>query len=399
MPAATWTLDGTDVSGIVLEGSVTHQHNRPSFSTVRIPSFLCSVSDSSRLKVTLDGSLDFHGALGLVEDEGDENTAYTSLTFVSPSLLFEFRPARDGEGSGDRGDFSKPTFIDRRKQAPQMLWEILDQSINGGVPADAEGPMGIQLGTFASGGADLSGAPADWPMTIAEIIAMLGETGELDVIETPIDSGGNMAMISAYNGDYGFDRTSSVRFGWKAGERNVRHASRTVDYREICNKLWIYLGPRVGTKKDPQGDQHWEANVTGTSDFSLHDPPASSVLAAVEASRSTFYPRMVIRIFDGDGVDQAIELYKRWWLMESWLRARPRTFVTMTPERGIAPTFRTGDLIHCEAGSSFRAGFSGTQRVMEYTWRTDTSGVVELGAPLAQAGAPAVVSSYDADGI
>ena len=392
-------IDGVDARQIVMEGSVTHQHNRPSFARVRMPSDVAFGSETSRLKVVTNGTLDFHGACVHIEDDGDEDEIYTTMTFADPTLLFEMRPVRDGVGSGDVGDFSKPSVIGRRKYGPQILEEVLTQSLDDSDPADGEGPMGIALGTFATGGADLSGAPADWPMTIAELVALLADTGELDVVNTPVDGGATMGVVSAYNGDWGSDLTGSVQFRYATGSTsNVRRCRRTIDLADMCNKLWLYLGPRVGTKADPPGDQHWDANVTGTDPL-LPDPPQSTILSAVAASRSSFFTRMQIRIFDGDGVADMLPLYRRWWQMETWMRCRPKTMVHVTPDRGIAPAFRTGDLISVQAGSRFRGGFSGAQRVMEYTYRWDNDGVLELGEPIGVPNAPAVVASYQADGL
>ena len=389
-------MDGVDVTSLTLEGSTTHQASRPSFVTVRQPSRLCPVTDATRLKVVLDGELDFHGLLVQVEDQGDEDTMYTTATFADPTLLFEARPARDGVGSGDPGDFTKPTFMQRHVTGPAMLQEVLLQSLDGSDPAKGEGPMGITLGTFATGGVDLSGAPANHPVMIDQLIALLVDTGEVDVVAKPIDVAGNMAQVSAYNGDYGENLAGAVKFEYKTGSGNARGCRRTRDLRELRNKLWIYLGPRVGTKADPQGEQHWEANITGGGG-NLPDPPQSLIEAAQATSRLDHYVRMAIRIFDGDA-SQALELYRRWWQTEAWLRLKPKTIVHVTPQRGIKPTFKTHDVIGVAAGADFRGGFAGVQRVMEYTYRWDENGTVELGEPVAMPGAPAIVVSSDTEG-
>lgn len=390
-------MDGLDVTAITLEGSVTHQHNRPSFVTVRQPSALTTGTTTSRLKIALDGTLDFHGACVMIEDQGDEDSMYSTFTFADPTLIFEMRPARDGPASGDKGDFSMPTFMQRNATAPQMLEEILQQSMDGSDDADGEGPMGITLGTFATGGADLSGAPEDWPMSIAQVIALLAETGELDVINRPIDDGTNMGEVSAYNGDYG--TVTGTSFEYATGAYNAIGCRRTQDVRELCNKLWIYGGPRgrnaAGT---PVGPQQWPFNITG-DDPGLPPGPQATILAARDASRASYYQRMQIRIFDGDGAVALRELYRRWWQMESWMRLKPQTMVHITPERGIRPTFRTGDLINVAAGTKFRGGFSGQQRVMEYTYRFDSDGVIELGSPVGAPRVPSVHVTADAEGI
>lgn len=393
-------IDGADKTSITLDGSTTHQHNRPSFVTVMQPSSLCTITPTSRCKVVLDGAIDFHGLLTHLEDSGVGDEMHTRATFASPSHLFEMRVCRDGP-AGDVGDFSKPSFTERNATLPAMLQEVLTQSLNGANQADGEGPMGITLGTFASGGATLKGSPADWPMTISQFIALATETGELDVVETFIDSGGNMSQISAYNGDYGANLTGSVRFEYGLGSYNASAARRTVDLRNLCNKLWIYGGPREKTKADPAGDQHWSFNVTG-DDPGLPETPApgrSQVLALRDSSRVSHYVRMQVRIFDAQESILLRDLYRRWWLMESWLRAKPQTLVHITPAPGIKPTFKTGDLIHTAATSKLRGGWSGTQRVMEYSYRWDENGTVRIAEPITQPGvvAPAVLTTSDAE--
>ena len=60
MPVQTF-IDGTDRTSITVQGSVTHQASRPSFVTIRHPSEVCPITELSRCKIVLDGTLDFHG--------------------------------------------------------------------------------------------------------------------------------------------------------------------------------------------------------------------------------------------------------------------------------------------------------------------------------------------------
>lgn len=402
MPAVQVIVDGEDVTPYVIDGSTSHQHNQPSFVTIRVPTSLGAYPTTSRCKIVLPATgLDFHGACKGIEHSGTENEKYTQYTYASPVEILKDRPVRDGADSGDPGDFSMPTVIERKKYAPQILEEVLTQSLIAGNPPDAEGPAGFALGTFQTGGASLEGAPVDYPIQIDELIALLAETGQLDVVETPIDSGGNMAVLSAYNGDHGSNLSGSVHFRYDEGSSsNCRMCRWTLDMTELMNKLWVYLGPRVKLKSDPQGDQHWAASITGDSTFPTFPRLNPSViLAARDASQANYFVRMAIRIFDGDE-SKALDLFKGWWLMESWLRLAPKQIVSMTPHRGIAPTFRTGDLIRVSAGTGFAGGFNGVQRVMAYSYRfSGQTGVIELGEPLGQpVGTAAVVTTADQEG-
>jgi hypothetical protein len=385
--AVTVYLDGVNVTQFVLEGSVTHTLNGKATATLKMPSDFCTVDATSRCRIDLATGIDFHGSAAHIDDQGDEDRIDTEITFVDPSEIFEFRPARDADG-----DFSKPSFWTDFTTGPQIIEEIFTNSIT------YEGLMGITSGFFYTGGVNLSGAPVDWPMTIAEVIGLLTATGEVDVVLQPLPLTTNMAQLNVYNGDYGTDRTSSVQFLYAMGSSsNCRGCRRTIDKTDLMNKLWLYLGPRVKSSTDPAGDQHWRGNITGT-DSGLPNPPQAQIDAIIAASRSNFYERMEIRILDADYITTK-ELYRRWWQREVAMRANPKTLVHLTPHRGIAPAFGIGDLIHVQAGTKFRGGFSGTQRVMEYTYRWDEDGVIELGEPVGQAGAPALVVSSDQEGV
>ncbi len=401
MPAVQSIVDGVDVTPYVLDGSTTHLHNQPSQVTIMAPTRLAPWAETSRLKLVLDGSaLDFHGACSAIEHSGSESAPpYSKYTFTAPSAILEYRPLRDGAASGDPGDFSKPTVFQRVGTAPQIMEEALEQSLIEGDPPDSEGPAGFSLGTFASGGANLAGAPVDFPITIAEALALLAETGQLDMVETFTD-GANMSQLSFYNGNYGTDRSGSVHFRYAEGSSsNCRQCRWTKDLSEIMNKLWIYLGPRVKTKRDPAGDQHWAANITGDSVFpSLPNLNPSVILSARDGSQASYLVRMLIRIFDGDEAE-LLDLYKGWWLMESWLRLKPKQLISVTPHRGISPAFRTGDIIRVSAGGDFAGGFNKVQRVMGYSYRWTRDGPIELGEPIgAPVGTAAVVTSADFEG-
>jgi hypothetical protein len=96
----------------------------------------------------------------------------------------------------------------------------------------------------------------------------------------------------------------------------------------------------------------------------------------IMASRALYDARMDIRIFDGlaasddcfEGniVDHA--LWRWQWQNEAWLRAYPRNLVHVTPTRDTAiGEFDIGDLVLVEASAEVKGGFSGVQRIYQYT--------------------------------
>lgn len=377
-------IDGVDRSSVVQEGTSTHKLNKIGVATCKIPIDLAVDGIGKRMKIvdtdlTLN-TIDHHGTILQVSDNDAEDTGTVEYTSYDPMEIWQWRPARDADG-----DFSKPSFITDFVTGPQIMQQILTNTVSAGAgpPTDAEGAMPIAMGSFAAGGANLSGAPADWPMTIAEIMSLLCETGELDVILTPIDAGGNMARVDCYNGNYGTDRSASVKFEYATGANNVRLIRRTVDATKLINKLWYYLGPKLD-------DQHWQGNITGDGypdgaggTLALPNPPGGDVTPVtgalgtlIAASRTAWLVRMEIRVYDAFGNEAAgAPLYARTWQNESTLRAQPKTLVHVTPERGVLPAFDIGDLVTVSAGAVFRGGFTGVQRVYERTYSWDEDGV------------------------
>lgn len=343
-----------------------------------------------RIKVKQGATTLFNGVVVNLEDDGDENSIMTTWTAIDPMGFFwPKRIARDEDG-----DYSKPSFIETFGTGPQIMEAILNNSIG------FEGDLGLDMGagTIATSGADLSGTPNDWPATIADIFALLNDTGELDVVLTPQDTtDGLMCVFNAYNGDYGTDRTATVHFDYWTGDRSIRRLRREEDMTDACNTLRYLLGPRVGTPADPPGDQHWRGDVQ-IDDPALPDPPQTDLEGIITTSRSDYGQLMDVRVYDGEGEAAFKELYYRLWQTESLMRANGREMLHATMIRGetlpfTAPgDFDIGDLISFNAGADFRGGFTdAVQRVYGYSLvEDDATGVVELGEIIASADQEAI---------
>lgn len=396
--AASLTLryrNGTsiaDIASIASDKKITRRLNRPAKLEFVVPSDNALIntvgSDGHpylaagyrQISVVLDGpGLFFHGLVWLLEDEGDEDISRTKVTCYDPMIVWNYRPARDSADSGDAGDFSDPTFVKRNQTGPQIMEEILFQSqLAADVPADAEGTLFLDLAasTYAGGGADLRGAPMNFPMTIAEIATLLTNTGELDIIIEPLIHvpGGsalsNMGSVHCYNGNFGTDLSGSVNFDYATGDFNARHFKRSDSMEQICTKLWYYLGPRLDL-------QHWRALLTGTI-LLPPNPPLETLVMDGRAELGVF---MDLEFFDNQGSEaSAWPLYETLWLIESELRAKPREMLYVTPVRGIgAGTFDLGDVITVNIGSKARRATSGEQRIYGYSVTIDDDGVEELG--------------------
>ena len=397
------TMDGVDVTSCCVAGSWTPRLNRPAQATVTMP-MDCGGAGTvwpdcgTRMMIELDTgggfNIVFHGFVLNVETDTAEDGGRTIYNAQDPMELWQYRPVRD-----DDGDFSKPALITTYITGPQILEAMLmntegDSTAQGNgalaCPTDAEGPTFLDFGSFAVSGCDLSGAPTDWPQNIAELTSTLISTGCLDVIITPTDPGGGiMGTVDAYNGDYGTDLSGSVIFQYGTGLRNVRNLRWNRDMTQVCNKYWLYGGPRIESAADPAGDQHWCFNVTG-DDSGLPGFPGSDPYAAVItrrlASQAALGVRMKIDIFDGYDADcipgfgtPGRELYRRQWITYSYLAAIPRELIHVTPTRDTAlGTFGIGDLVAVEATAEVRGGFSGVQRIYQYTVSWDEDSVLGL---------------------
>lgn len=377
-------LDGQDVTTVALDKQATRTLNGVGTARCRIPSKLTTVAKgTSRLKV-YDSSnvLWHHGIVWFLQDDGDENTCYTTVQTVDPMALWAMRPARDLDG-----DYSYPSFLTTQSSGPQIMRYILQNSILW------EGSLLLDMGgTVETGGVNLAGTPVDYPMTVADVFNALAETGQLDVVIDPVDVGGAIGRFNAYNGNYGTDLSGSVVFRYGTGG-NVRRIVRTQDMSTMRNKTFYYLGPKKQTITDPDATQHWRTNVTGDHP-SLPNPPGGDVDYPnplgnlINASRSNYWTAMEIRTFDSaldSGTDSVTAqlgtdaLYLRLWQAEQLARVNGKTVAKVTPVRGTEPAFTAGDLVSVQAGPVVRGGFSEVQRVYKIIVNIDNNGVVDLG--------------------
>ncbi len=396
MGQVTVTLDGVDVTNVCVAGSWTRRLNRPSTAQVRIPMELVTADVGTLLKIeALVGTsmeIVHHGRVLLCETDTAEDGGYTVYNSTDPMELWQWRPVRD-----DTCDFSDPTIINDYVTGPLIMQAALENSVycGDGSQADNEGPIFLDIGTFAGGGVSMSGAPLDWPMTIAELASLLISTGELDLVITPTDPGGDvMGTVDGYNGNFGTDLSSTITFSYGMNAYNVRRLRWNQDMTNMANKLWYYGGPKIATAADPAAVQHWCFNVTGDDPLLAYppggalSPPASATNNQLGVLRGTseaaYGVRMDIQIFDAYDDCMGVgtvgrDLYRRRWQQESWLRAVPREIIHVTPIRETEiGTFDIGDLVGVEATSAVRGGFSGVQRVYEYTVSWDSDGVLEL---------------------
>ena len=407
-------LDGVEVTNVAIAGSWTPRLNRPAQATITTPMEDATAADAGSLLmlVLTDGNTEeivFHGRVMNTETDTDKDGGRTVFNAMDAMELWDKRPVR-----ADDGDFTKPVgsnvadgtdLIATYITAPEIMNAVLRNTVanpngpnGGGPPEDAEGPIGLNVVGVATGGAEMYGAPVDWPMTIGEFFSLLVSTGQLDAVITYTDPGGGVTGdLNLYNGDHGTDLSGSVIFQYGTGLRNVQSLRWNRDMSNLVNKYWIFGGPRIETAADPAGEQHWCFNVTGDDPFlpyttDVHPGPGGKSVNSdntpyitvpgynplgekIYQSRQDFDVRMKIDVFDaydddcipGFGAPGRM-LYRRLWQIYAWFASEPREIIHITPnaDEGIG-CFGIGDLVHIEASSEVRGGFSGTQRIYEYT--------------------------------
>lgn len=369
----------------------TRRGGRASSLTIEGPGDLLGGSvGTSTLELTGIGA-GFQGTVWRIDDEADENHTQRKLTAYDSLIYLPKRIVKDGEdstdprtGEPDPGNFSDPSIIQDNLYGPAIMAAAIE---NSNALDGAMGPLGLGVGGVTLANAiDLSGfRPSTWPMTLEDLRKLLVDAGVLDIKM----SGSNAQLYEGNAGDF-----VNQPFEYDTGSKNCRAAKRSIDMENVFNVVWTLLG-----QKEPlyDGDvQHWKGNVTiddtGTKVIAgvptyvgIPDPPYSSIAGAALASRSTYGRLQRIDEYDfyQDERTPAAKrplrrLAQMLWLSTSLYCATPRTLVTMTPEAGITPSFDVYDTIPVAAGASLGGGFSGEQRVYEFTVDIDTEGNPEL---------------------
>jgi hypothetical protein len=392
--ALTVDIDGTSITEICQSITWRSALSRPSTGVVRFPSHLFSVQTGvGEMHIYSSGNLVFSGPIWNLQTEGGTDSAYTEITAYDHLIYLQKRLCK--QGTTQPGNLIKPIdVILDNITAPQILEAYIENSHVIDDPYTIK-PLPLVVTSAAGGGPDMTGVPMNFPMTIDEMRSMLVSTGQLDVVVTP---GIGSSNLDLYNGDYGTDRTGSVAFNYGTGNFNSQIATLTEDMDVVVNALWYLLGPRVPGFEG----RRWRGSITptaanaggdGAGVGNPGDPWPLPLQQRFYGSRDVYGYFQEVRIYDEEEDEQDIrELYEELWANEAWIRANPRQFVNIRPERGLTPTFGIGDLIALAGGPMLNGGgFIGNQRVYEVEWSCDPDGVmecVEIVASADQEGSP-----------
>lgn len=348
-------IDGNDISRYCLRHQWRAPLSRPASYVVRCPAQAVSVNAGvSELHAYQGGSLIFSGVVAQPEASGDANARYIEITAYDHLISLKDRMVKTA-----LGNLITPstTALD----APGMFAEYVENTIS-----YDPGPYPLSVGSVAGGGIEVWGALSNFPMTMEQMRQILVATGQLDVFVSPGVGGSSLTLA---NGDGGDDLSGSVVYEYATGSNNARIGKVTVDTDQIRNAIWYLLAPRIS-------EQRWKGSITPTAPRRGGTWPAA-LLARIALSRATYGYKQEIQTKDEVGSNAIRPLYEAQWASEAWIRAVPRTFATVLPNRGTFPNFGPGDIISVAAGG-LNGGFSGSQRVYEMVVEQDNDGVIAI---------------------
>lgn len=364
MSALTARIDGDDVTEYCQLVRWRERLSRKGMGGIRAPSSVIDIEEGvSQLELYLDADLVHCGPVWYSQAEGNPDSSYIELTSWDHRV---YLPKRLCKSTSDPGNLITPgDVILTEVEGPSIASQYLTNTL------DYDGDLPLIVGTVDTGGPDLSGVPTAFPMDLERMYALLVSTGQLDLKLTPglIADGGS--TLNFLNGDSGSDLSGSVKFEYATGLFNAQVATFTVDMEQVINALWYLIGERVT-------EERWRGSITPTAPHPGGDWPVDLITRYWD-SRYVLLYMQEIQVFDDKGDENDIrELFEERWANEAWVRAVPRTFATVRPQRGTAPAFRSGDLIHVGAGAIINGGFSGAQRVYEFELQADVDGVLDI---------------------
>lgn len=352
------SLNGTPLGVLQQQVRWRKRFTRTGSAIVKVPANLLSVDEGEdRLQVYLNGGLVHSGPCWYTQAEGSPDAAYGEITSYDDRVYLGKRLAKSATGNL----ITPASVILSNVEAPAIASAFLANSLS------VDGALPLAVGTVATGGPDVTGVPMDFPMKLSKMFEMLISTGQL---ETEIVPGVNDSVLNFLNNESGTDLSATVSFGYRTGSFNAQVATVTVDMEDVLNAILYYLGPRVT-------EERWRGSITGTAPHVGGTWPAGLV-SRWTSSRALYYYMQDTFIFDDNGDENDIRaLFEEIYANDAWVRAVPRTFASVRPMRGIAPTFDVGDLIGV-AWSGLLGSGSGAQRVYEFEVQSDADGVVAI---------------------
>jgi hypothetical protein len=367
----TADIDGTDLSRYCRTISWRPRWNLLDSSVISFASGRFSLNPGqSEMHVYLDGDLKFSGPCWYTQAEGDADKAYTEVTGWDHRIWLTKRLCLS---TTDPGNLITPgDVITDNVTAPEILGQYIQNAIDDARaasfdPSGAFGPTGpsaplpLTLGTVDTGGDDVSGVPTSFPMSIERMRALLSGTGQLDQVLVPGIGSSELHLLN----DYSNDMSGTVVFDYNTGSHNSSIATATVDLDNFWSAIWYLMGPRIN-------EQHWRGSITPTAPHVGGTWPTPLLTRISDARLNIGYAQKIDVFDDKDDENSIRPLFEEEWANEALITAVPRTFLSIRPNRGIAPlTWGVGDLIGVNA-NDLGDDYSGAQHVYGFNLDQDT---------------------------
>lgn len=363
-------IDGVDVTEYVQETRWRPRWNLPHSASIRVPRDSPVLDVNQELTLEIGTNMVFGGRMWYVEAAGDPDSAYVVGTAWDYTILLRKCMCIQGPYDPDPGNMVDVSpVIEGNVTAPEIAAAFVNNMLATNVGATETPPPGLPLpivvGTVETGGVDCSSVPMAFPMTVDRMINLLISTGQL-IVERVFSTG--FITLNFLN-PYTNDLSGSVDYEYGTGAFNAQTARHTLDIDELVNALWYLLGRR-------RSDGRWPGSITPTAPHVGGSWPAS-LLTRIDDSRDTYGYLPEIQILDDAGDENDIrDMFEERWANEAWVRAMPREFASIMPERGTAPDFALGDTIGVAGGSLLNGGFTGDQRVYGWDLTCDADGVL-----------------------
>lgn len=367
-------VDGSDVTEFCQEIRWRPVWNGNHSAVVRFPGAFMSAVVGQQL--TLTGDASFSGEVWSPEASGETNAAYVEATAWDWSIWLRKVMCKQGASDPDPGNMVDISpVIEANVTGPQIAAAFIQNAIDDPSAALYE-PLGypstgpsktlpVVVGTVDTGGVDLSSTPMAFPMTVDRMLQLLSSTGQLIVERVPGDGVTVLNLLNPYENDL----SGSVVYGYATGAFNAQVATYTVDLDDLINALWYLVGRR-------RPDGRWPGSITPTAPH-VATPWPAALVDRISDSRILWGYAQEIQILDDAGDENTIrDMFEERWANEAWVRAVPREFGSVTPDRGTVPNFAVGDIIGVAGGSSMNGGFSGAQRVYGFDLSSDADGVI-----------------------
>lgn len=360
------TIDGSSITEFCQEIRWRPRWNQLHSAVIRFPGPFLSVAVGQELTLSLGGTI-FQGEIWETEASGEPDAAYVEATAWDWSIWLRKRMCRQGPSDPDPGNMVdlKPV-IDAAVTGPEIAAAFVQNSID----YDPTFPFGnappVVIGTVETGGVDLTSVPMAFPMTIDRMFTLLASTGQLVVERLPGPAGSTLLnFLNPYTNDV----SGSVVYGYGGGSFNSQVAQHTRDADDIANAIWYLVGRR-------RSDGRWPGSITATAP-SVGGSWPTDLLDRVYDSRTQWGYAQEIQILDDTGDENDIrDMFEERWANEAWVRAQPREFGSVMPQRGTVPNFALGDIIGVQGGSMLNGGFTGDQRAYGWDISCDADGVI-----------------------